>query len=39
IELIAKHTVESIDALINKQTIEKEIILPVEFHQGSTTKH
>ena len=31
--------VQTIDALINKQTIEKEIILPVEFHQGSTTKH
>ena len=41
IEVIAKHTVESIDALINKQTIEKEILLPVEFHPrqyNETTK-
>lgn len=38
IELIAKQAVQSIDALINKEIIEKEIILPVEFQKGNTTK-
>ena len=38
IEEIAKESVAAIIHLINKETIEKEILLPVHFIQGNTTK-
>ena len=38
IEFIAKESVEAIHALVNKESIKKEILLPVEFIKGYTTK-
>lgn len=38
IEFIAKESVEAINALVNKESIKKEILLPVKFIKGYTTK-
>lgn len=38
IELIAKHAVKLIHLLVNKEPVEKEVVLPIEFVKGYTTK-
>ncbi|MGL4337716.1 MAG: LacI family DNA-binding transcriptional regulator [Turicibacter sp.] len=38
VDLIAKHAVLALNELINHHPIEKEIILPVHFIKGATTK-
>ena len=39
VEELAEKAVENLDAIINSETVEKQIILPVSFIQGETTMY